>query len=201
MMQKMVKKLWLPSSALFTGPAVDGGGAPATIFTPSAGALNGDDANSNLSFRIICMASVDSLGKLKVTFASSTVAPLGVSHASIAKWANSGDNADATTTPVELKFSGASGFLITAGGTITSDACDHSSAFGIAAGDGILVIYDVSATPGQGGERFRGSMTNCTTWFGASEQFSWNVQTVSSTEMGFTKVANKDYAIAQIDTE
>lgn len=197
-MYKVVKKFWLPTAPSFLVGAGGGGGTPANIFTPSSSPLNDDDTNSNLSFRIICTASVNSLGKLKVKFASRSDLGLQVANASIAKWDGTAASS-ATTAPVELKFSAASGFNIAANSFITSDACDHSAAFSITTGDGIMVIFDI-ASGANGGQRRRVSLTNADTWYSNSGVASWNVQ-VPTGPMGFAKLAGTDYAIAQIDTE
>lgn len=196
-MFKATKKFWSMADAL-DDAASGGGGSPTNIFTPSASPLNADDTNSNLSFRVICTASVNSLGKLKVKFASRSNLGLQVSRASIAKWDGTAA-AVATTAPVELKFSAASGFNIAANSFITSDACNHSAAFSIATGDGIMVIFDI-ASGANGGQRIRASLTNADTWYSNPGQVSWNVQTPTG-PMGFAKLAGTDYAIELIDTE
>lgn len=188
------------SLAALAGVAVGGGGGPpppANIFTPSTSPLGLEDNNSNLSFRVICTAAIDSLGKLKVTFSSASTAGLDVSHASIGKWDGTASSTT-TTVPVELKFSGNSGFSIGANSSITSDACDHSATFTILTGNGIVTVFDIPVTTANGQKRQTG-LTNAETWYSNPGQVSWNV--ASPTGMGFAQIAATDYAIELIDTE
>lgn len=59
--------------------------------------------------------------QVRVTFQASTSSPMILDHASIGIQAGAGNAWDTTLTPVELKFSGVSGFNISATTTITSD--------------------------------------------------------------------------------
>ncbi len=99
-----------------------------------------DNGNTNMSFRtVIPSTKITGRGMVvKVTFRSSSDSPLTVTHASIAN--RSGSTGSATTTPVELKFGGSSGFSITAGQSIKSD----SLVFQVTGGD-CLVTIDASS--------------------------------------------------------
>lgn len=59
--------------------------------------------------------------QVRVTFQASTSSPMILDHASIGIQAGAGNAWDTTLTPVELLFSGVSGFSILASATITSD--------------------------------------------------------------------------------
>lgn len=59
--------------------------------------------------------------QVRVTFKAPTLSSLILDHASIGIKAGAGNAWDTTATPVELKFSGVSGFNISASASITSD--------------------------------------------------------------------------------
>ncbi len=63
---------------------------------------------------------------VRVTFKSSSDSPLTIGNAYIGQAADAGDAYDFQTTPVELLFSGVSGFAIAANTTIVSDAAVYS---------------------------------------------------------------------------
>ncbi|KQZ25840.1 hypothetical protein ASD50_20675 [Mesorhizobium sp. Root552] len=163
-----------------------------TVFTPSAGVLNGNDTNPNTSFRVRCVLTAASSGKLQVTFTASTATGLTASNASIGKWDGT-NNPFTTTVPVELKFGGASGFSIPAGGTITSDLTDHSAAFSLALGESVLVDLDCTSPSGQ---RYRGSNSNVDTWY-ALGATGYNLPTPA----GYSKLAGVDYAVEKVETD
>lgn len=163
-----------------------------TVFTPSAGVLNGNDTNPNTSFRVRCVLTAASSGKLQVTFTASTATGLTASNASIGKWDGT-NNPFTTTTPVELKFGGASGFSISAGGSITSDLTDHSAAFSLALGESVLVDLDCTSPSGQ---RYRGSNSNVDTWY-ALGATGYNLPTPA----GYSKLAGVDYAVEKVETD
>lgn len=163
-----------------------------TVFTPSAGVLNGNDTNPNTSFRVRCVLTAASSGKLQVTFTASTATGLTASNASIGKWDGT-NNPFTTTTPVELKFGGASGFSIGAGGSITSDLTDHSAAFSLSLGESVLVDLDCTSPSGQ---RYRGSNSNVDTWY-ALGATSYNLPTPA----GYSKLAGVDYAVEKVETD
>lgn len=164
----------------------------ATVFTPSAGVLNGNDTNPNTSFRVRCVLTAASSGKLQVTFTASTATGLTASNASIGKWDGT-NNPFTTTTPVELKFGGTSGFSISAGGSITSDLTDHSAAFSLALGESVLVDLDCTSPSGQ---RYRGSNSNVDTWY-AIGATGYNLPTPA----GYSKLAGVDYAVEKVETD
>ena len=81
-----------------------------TIYAPT-NALNTTGGGPNLTFRVLCLLSASSSGKLQVTFTSAVGGTLSPPHCSISKWDGSGAPS-ATTVPIELKFGGVSGFSI-----------------------------------------------------------------------------------------
>ena len=104
--------------------------------------LNSDDSGlENLSHRqIIPAADITTSGDAcRVTFVASTLAAFTVDNASIGK--RTGVGVDTVDTPVELLFSGASGFAISAGATIVSDTL----IFPIDETADYIVIVDYSA--------------------------------------------------------
>lgn len=195
-MHKVVKKLWLPSVAAIHVGAVDGGGGgPADIFTPSAGALNADDENPNNTFRVVATVAAASNGQVRVTFNASSTKGLAATHCAIGK--RTGAQSDCTAVPLELKFGGSSGFSLSPGGAITSDWLDHSGSFSLAINDVVVVIVDCS-TPG--GQRFRGSNSNVFTRFKDQNQ-SWDHATESETGGGYANAGtNACWVVSKIET-
>lgn len=88
-----------------------------TIFTDSLGDLDQGDA-SGASFRTLISLTQSCPGKVRVTFKAGNGTTWACSHCSIGVSAGSGNT---VATPVELLFSGVSGFSIAAGQTIVSD--------------------------------------------------------------------------------
>jgi hypothetical protein len=162
----------------------------ATLFTPSAGTLNADDTNASTSFRMVCTPSIASNGSLQVTFQAASATGLTIGHASFGKWAGTA-SADTTATPIELKFTGASGFTIAANATKTSDLTAHPG-FTLTTSDKVVVIFD---TTSPGGTRLRGSNANVDMWYNAGSS-SWNLQNPPT----HTKSAGTDYGIVKIET-
>lgn len=165
----------------------------ATIFTPSAGALNADDLNASTSLREVCTISANGQGQLRATFTASSSTGLTVAHASIGKWYDTGEP-DTTATPLELKFSTASGFSISSGASITSDWVDASS-LSLTSGDAVVVIMDIT-TPG--GVRYRSGNSNVNTWYKVGGT-SWNVAAPGVGAFGYS--ANNVFSVASVETQ
>lgn len=171
------------------GGASGGGPVPGNIFVANP-ALNADDTNNNTSFRVATVLSASSTGIVKVTIVPGATNQLDIAHASICKAATP---PNCTTTPVELKFSGASGFT---GATTpqTSDATNHSGSFTLNSGDTAIVIYDITTfNPAEAYEQFNASATNATTYFSSSQQ-TWNSQNVT----GFSALSGYNYGVSLI---
>jgi hypothetical protein len=111
-------------------------GNVAGIYLPS-GALSSSTNDAGSSYRIF-MTALSGGTQVRATFKSGTGGPLTTLHCSIG--IRSGSSGTATTaTPVELTFSGASGFTIgSASSTITSDWVSLS----FSAGDVLVVVQD-----------------------------------------------------------
>lgn len=187
---------WAATRMQMTGFGVASGGGTTTIFAPSAVPLNSDDSNATVSFRFIGLVTGNSGTKLRTTITPSSTLPLSATNVSACKW-DGGPDSNCTTVPVELTVSGASGFSTAAGVSVTTDFVATSGTFSVAPGDSVIIIVDVSTN---GGQRFRNSLTNSTTWFSNPGQVSWNVQTPGGA-LGFTAINNTDYMITSIETQ
>jgi len=118
-----------------------------TVF--SATLATNDAGNTGYSFRNRVATIAGGAGQVRVTFEAHsglgfTVnnVSIGVGVASPAPPLAGGSNTQAT--PVELKFSGSSGFAIAAGSTITSDWANLT----FSSGDDLVVIIDFAGSNG-----------------------------------------------------
>lgn len=121
--------------------ASTGGGVIQTAFSTTLNANDGSDKNG-YSFRVYPTALNGSGGPwrwVRVRFRSSTAAGTSVGHASIGIH---GSGVATTATPVELLFSGVSGFSLSAGQTITSDWAVLSFSLS----NNIMVIMDYNGS-------------------------------------------------------
>lgn len=110
-------------------------------------------------------------GQVRVTFAAPSAANLTLLHASIG--ISAGDSTGSTTaTPVELKFSGASGLDITGGSTLVSDWANLS---GFTSSDKLIVIIDVNG----GGNGEISYVLGSNTEYENAATASYNTQTVA----------------------
>src|SRR5882762_839333 len=114
-----------------------------TIFTDTL-TLN-DNANDGLSIRQVCTITGGALDQVRVTLKASGSAALHTDHCSIGVLAGAQPNTVAV--PVELTFSGASGFSILAGASITSDWVNFS---GFTSSNKLIIIFDVNSGAGSG---------------------------------------------------
>lgn len=111
-------------------------------------------------------ASISTSGNtIRVTLGGDGTNTLQFDNVSIVE--RSGSTENGTTTPTELKFSGASGVTISGGGTATSD----SLSFTIDESKDYLVICDVHSTNGYTDRKNSGGPT----YYKAATD-SWNVQ-------------------------
>lgn len=120
------------------------GGPPTSVWTQT---VSEQSTQADISIRNItaALASVPSgARRLRATFKSGNTVHLAPSHCAIGK--HNGTTSQTTTTPLELLFSGASGFDIPANGTITSDWIDITSTFSVANGDKLVVILDIAGS-------------------------------------------------------
>lgn len=158
-----------------------------TIFTPSTN-LASNDSNVNTTFRNIITLTGGSTGVVRATFAAATNAGLVGLHCSVG--ISTGDliNGSTIATPVELTFSGGSGFTITSGQTITSDFVNLN----FTSSDSLVIIIDVG---NPGGNLFSSGETNCNLAFLGSAT-SWNV----SSPTGFAHVSGVDYMVSSVET-
>ena len=95
--------------------------AAKAVFTAFTQTLTADEAGwSGYSMRDITTSTLSAGGaEVRVTFEAPASGSTVADHAAIGVFA--GTNADTNATPVELKFSGSSGFTITNGAQIVSD--------------------------------------------------------------------------------
>lgn len=175
--------------------------SPGVIFAANP-ALNGDDANDSSSFRVRSVLSSASTGTVTVTLTPGTVGSWTIGHASICKWDGVTTPSTAiyncTTAPLELKFSGASGFSgVTS--SITSDALVHSGSFSLGVGDTAIVIYDnTTGSTATSSQRFNNAATNARTGYISGGAQTWNQQTVAGVTLDLTAT---NYCIATITAQ
>lgn len=125
----------------FPGPGTGGTGCSAgtTVYSFVHSGNSGNLAN----FTVRQPATPTGGGnQARVTFAAATTGNLITSHASIAIHTSGGNS----TTPVELFFSGVSGFTITTSNTLTSDW----SPITFTTSDELLVIMDMTGATNMG---------------------------------------------------
>lgn len=141
----------------------------------------------NYSFRQAIAASAISTSgtTIRVTISANAGATSTFDNISIVE--RSGSTENGTTTPTELKFSGASGVSISAGGTAVSDALS----FTLDETKSYLVIFDFAAS---GGNAQRHSSAGDTTYFKAATN-SWNVQSPA----GFSSAATQTWSVSKIE--
>lgn len=115
----------------------------AVIFTATLS--SNDGGNDGLTMRNVCTITGGALDQIRVTFKSAAAAVLKTDHCAIG--IATGTNANTTATPVELKFSGVSGFTISIGASATSDWVNFN---GFTSSDKLVPIMDIAATGGSG---------------------------------------------------
>lgn len=136
---------------------------PTTIFTSALG--TDDSGNEGFSFRNILLITGNAQGQIRVTFKAASAGTFKVDHASIGIYSGSG-SANTTATPVELLFSGAHGFTVSNGATITSDWADLA---GFTSANNLVVIEDFNSGAGSGAESQNPAAPNGNTlWYQAS---------------------------------
>lgn len=167
-----------PGSFTTTAPWV-------SIFTPSAALNSNNTAWSGKSIRVVATVTGGG-GQLRLTLTPpSSGNSLVLSHVSVGIW--SANEADVAATPVEAKFSGASGVTLTAGGSdVVSDALTLTAVNG----DKVVVIMDVTS----GDFRVRGGgASNVNSYY--KNGTSWTSQTFASP----TTLTGWDMAVAKIE--
>lgn len=180
---------------LGAGTTTSGGGGPTTLFSASP-ALNTNDTNVNTSFRICCPITGNSITKIRATFAASSATGFATGHCSIGK-RNPAEiplYANTLSTPLELLFSGNSGFSISSGSMITSD-WSTISGFSLTTGDEAVVIFDTT-TPG--GQRMNNANIGVETFF-KTGQPSWDI--ANTVGLGFSSANDTNYAIVSVETQ
>jgi hypothetical protein len=141
--------LWIALLAAIVGGSLQQAQAQMTVYSPLSITGN-DNGNGGYSFRSKRITVASNLGQVRVKISTDTaIGTLNVNNVSIGKWA--GTNADTTTTPEELLFSGGHGFNITTtpNGTATSDWLTPAG-FTWSSGDTLVVIVDMGATADTG---------------------------------------------------
>lgn len=142
-----------------------------TPSTPIGGSAGGAESTSA---RQVCKSISTGGAQIRVLLKASATVDTNLLHVSLGKLGASQPNTIAT--PVELKFSGASGIYIPAGTSVWSDWLDFSTT----AGDTLVVIADYGATGGN--FAWNGwpppSPSNADEWYKYSTA-SWDQATVS----------------------
>lgn len=169
-----------------------------TIFGPNT--LNANSGTDPRSLRIWRQLTANSQGAISVTFEGPPSGNfLAGTHASFGK-RNSSANYDTTATPIELKFSGASGFGPTQG-TIASDFMDHSSIGALNSGDFIVVILDVM-NASSANRQFRYNGGGSTTWTAIyNNQQTWNDPVPSTSGAALDEEGEYNFAIQLIQSD
>jgi phage gp46-like protein len=163
-----------------------------------------DFAGYRGSYRQVVQLIGDSQGKIRILVEQFCDAAAGhfsdTTHVSFGKWA--GTNADTTTTPVELKFGGVSGFTGPRSGaqfqTLLSDTVAHPG-FTLATGDSIVVIFDTptsDATAHLGGEAW-GEGASSFWWWNNSPLETWNIAAPGVTAGG---TSSQVVALSKVQT-
>jgi hypothetical protein len=164
-----------------------GPGAPTTIFSASPAGGSGDDSNDPpWTYRNILPITGNAQGQVRATFQSASGGPLTAAHCSIGVWAGSGQAAT-TATPVELTFSGASGFAIATNSQITSDWVNLA---GFTSSNKLVVIFDVGSSNNLNRQWVTASYEY---WSGGSN--SYNVASPS----GLTDTTGVDEGIVSVE--
>src|SRR5712664_4830438 len=94
---------------------------PTTIFTYALG--TDDTGNDGFCTRQVCVITGGAQGQIRATFKAASAATFKTDHCSIGI---SATEPGTTAVPTELLFSGAHGFTISNGATITSDWVNFS---------------------------------------------------------------------------
>jgi hypothetical protein len=199
-MHKVVKKLaWFPIGPKPPPGVVGGGepGEPVYVFQANP-ALAGSDPNNNTTFRVELTLAAPLLDEVRVSILPGNTNALTILNASFAKRdvANWPNDANATATPLELLFGGASGF---AGATTlqTSDWRDCSS-LSVAAGEKVLAIFDIANLGvAQAACSYNNAATNAKTFF---KQAAQSYSAIASNGQSFSILAGWNFCIASVET-
>lgn len=197
MMPKAIKKFYgaFPTAALMV--SAGGPGGPGFLYQATP-ALNADDFNPGSSFRIVLPVTGASLSQIRATIIPGSTETLSITHASIGKWDSSAPAyANTTSTPIELKFGGASGFS----NKTAPQTSDWANLTGLAltTGDKIVVIYDtLEGAWTVASQRFNNESTGVTSFFKAIFE-SWDTADVSGS--GFASIASTNYSIGAVETQ
>ena len=155
------------------------------------GAINGNDTgNTGYTLRNVVAITGNAQGQVRCTFQGSGSAAFSTNNCSIG--ISTGTNADTTATPVELLFSGRSGFAIGANSQITSDWANLS---GFTSSNLLVVIIDMAATNGNDG--FNASIVGATGYYHAATA-SYNNAT---TPAGSGSLSQFVWALNEIDVQ
>lgn len=172
---------------IFLPPTIPGEPAWTSSFSVTLNNAAGG-GYQDYSFRTAIPASAISISgsTIRVTLNADPAQPVTFDNVSIVE--RSGSTADGTTTPTELKFSGASGVAIAAGGTAVSDAL----AFSLDETKSYLVIFDITTTAANAyGYRI---LSGDITYFKAATN-SYSTASVS----GFSSSATQTWFVSKIE--
>lgn len=190
-MFKATKKfLWMPSMHALNKAGGGGGGGPTALYTSPT--LDTNDANQDTSFRIAVPITGNSGTQIRATIQPGTTNSLTILHASIGK---RGSTWDTTATPIELLFSGASGFT----GATTAKTSDWANLSGLTftTGEYAIVIFDIPTGGTTASQRLVTTATGVQTYYKDSIQ-SWNVTNPVSMN---TTAAGTNYCIVSVETQ
>lgn len=155
-----------------------------TIFTQVLS--NSNTGNASTSFRQQVTITAASLGQVRCTFQAGQTSPgWSTANCSIGVAATAPNTA---ATPIELLFSGVSGFSIAANATITSDWANLSALIT----DTLVVVMDTSAN---GTIEIATGVTGANTFFKGGASF--NASSVS----GYSQIASDVFGVNLIETQ
>lgn len=152
------------------------GGGLATIFTDTL--TTNDSGGANYTYRNVLPITGNAGTQVRVTFEASSAAAFSVDNASIGIL--TGATYDTTAAPVELLFSGVSGFALSAGQTIVSDWANLS---GFTSSNKLVVSIDLASTNGNPRGRYSGGPAGSNCYY-ASNDNSYNETVPSPTFSG-----------------
>ena len=198
-MYKCIKKLHYPSISSLYVSAAGGGGSGGFVYQASP-ALNADDTNNNTSFRVRVPISINSLTQIRATLRPGSTNSLSILHASIGKWDGDTNYCNTTAAPIELKFSGASGF--TSKTTPQTSDWANLSGLSLTTSDKVIVIYDVAATGlSTASQRYNNASTGVLTMYQIGVQ-SWDIpNTFTPSNLGFNGLTDINYCLDSIETQ
>lgn len=162
--------------------ASGGYGAASSAWT-ATGLSTNDTGYENYSIRVRTTTLAAGGSQIRVRFVASTAASFSCDNCSIG--VASGATDATTATPIELLFSGVSGFTITAGNSLVSDWATLTTT----TSNAVVVIMDVAAS--NGNVRYRGSGSGTVYYQSATNSYATaapGMSDVGLDELGFNLI-------------